>query len=248
MSQSFRNARATELRRLAQILQREGVINDAGPLYSAEVECRKDKGSNWGYSLEGLIFRPLSQLKTIPYPIEELSLRLTIDVKGICNDQIEGDPFEDYNLQLLIRGSYKNQLDDSYKVVTCSWHLDRHISNPGDGDSRFLHPHYHLQFGGHALKEVVGDDQQFVGKILLIDSPRIAYPPLDALLGIDFVLTNFFTSPDLKFREEGEYANQLEAMQERLWKSYTKALASRWQPNHHLAPWQCNLIWPQLTV
>lgn len=245
MSQSFRNERATELRNLAQILQRKGIVGDPGPLFSAATDCHRDRGNYWGYSLEGLVFRSLGQLKTVPYPINDLSLKLTIDIRGVCSDNVDSDPFEEYNFQLVIFGSYKKQGDHATQKVTNSWHLDRHVPTSTENEPRFLHPHYHLQFGGHVLKETVNEDVQFSGQVLLIDSPRIPFPPLDALLGIDFVLTNFINSGDIRFREQGDYANQLKRMQERLWKSYTIALASRWQPNHNLVPWPCNHLWPQ---
>ncbi len=245
MSQRFRIARATELRQLAQILQREGVVQDITPLAAAEKDCREGSGEYWGYSLDGLIFRSLGDLKTVPQPVKDISLQLTIDVQGICSDDLEDDPFEKYNFQLLVRGFYENKATQDYEDVKCSWHLDRHISNPEENEPNFFHPQYHFQFGGHALKDI-NEDQKSTSLILLIDSPRIPHPPLDALLGIDFVLTNFLNSAELEFREEGEYANQLEAMQKRLWKPYVTTLLSHWQPNRHSIPWQSNLIWPQL--
>ncbi len=241
--QSFKNKRATELRQFISILQKHSVVNEVWPLYNAENMCRNYAGEYWGYSIENLIFRFANKegkLKTIPQSVKDLTLQMTVVVKGICKDSENLDPFEKYEFQLLLFGNYENE----QKKVKCSWHLDRHVEK-ADQLSRFAHPQYHFQFGGHALKDLK-EDEKDVGQVLIIDSPRIPHPPLDALLGIDFILTNFIPRSELDFREEREYIKLIESMQDRLWKPYVNSLASRWQPNSRSAPWQSHLIWPQL--
>lgn len=69
--------------------------------------------------------------------------------------------------------------------------------------------------------------------VILADTPRIAHLPMDAILGIDFVLTNFWDTSVLSFRNEGAYINLLTESQKNLWKPYIDTLHGFWQANAH---------------
>jgi hypothetical protein len=84
------------------------------------------------------------------------------------------------------------------------------------------------------------------GTGLILESPRIAHPPMDAILGIDFVLTNYFCSSRLDFREEGDYSNLLRAAQKRIWLPYARALD--WTKRREDNDWAPSRIWPQLSI
>jgi hypothetical protein len=141
-------------------------------------------------------------------------------------------------MQVLISGEYTSTND--VKTAYSSWHLDRHISKK---DSAFLHPSYHFSFGGIQLKEFL-DSQDM--SVLLADAPRIAHCPMDAILGIDFVLTNFWQSSLLSFRSEGVYINLVSESQRKLWKPYLDTLHGFWQANSHKLRWLPYEIIPQL--
>lgn len=59
--------------------------------------------------------------------------------------------------------------------------MDYDINN----NQEYIHPHFHLTWGGDTMKGLG------LGDVLLLPTPRISYPPLDIILGIDFVLSNF---------------------------------------------------------
>ena len=84
------------------------------------------------------------------------------------------------------------------------------------------------------------------GATLILESPRIAHPPMDAILGIDFVLTNYIKSSDLGFRQENDYQKLLRGAQERLWMPYARALVFAWGPVPNVSEWPFILPWPQL--
>lgn len=62
-----------------------------------------------------------------------------------------------------------------------SWHLDCEESTNG----KFVHPHFHFHAGGKKISDLN------TGQLLMLASPRIAYPPMDLPLAINFVIRNF---------------------------------------------------------
>jgi len=127
--------------------------------------------------------------------------------KNICN------PVSTYNFHIEIVGK------DGEKTVHSSWHLDFDNSNTSD----YIHPSLHLTYGGNTMKYTE------LGNVLLLPTPRISYPPMDAVLGIDFVLSNF-TKKDIynRIKANSQYKAAVKHSQERLWKPYMLSLANHW--------------------
>jgi hypothetical protein len=69
---------------------------------------------------------------------------------------------------------------------------------------------------------------------------------MDAILGIDFILTNYIKSSDLSFREESDYKKLLKNAQIRMWRPYAQALAFAWGDTPDKSNWHFTLPWPQL--
>jgi hypothetical protein len=92
--QTFRRDRATELQRLANILWREKICSDIGPLKKAANQCRRGSGSQWSYELKSLSFRLTDLRYTIPQNVKDVKLELTIKVSGDCASGNLSDPFE----------------------------------------------------------------------------------------------------------------------------------------------------------
>ncbi len=100
-----------------------------------------------------------------------------------------------------------------------SWHFDYDTTL----SSEFIHPCFHLTHGGKLM-----DDVDF-GKTLLLPVPRIAYPPMDFVLGIDFILSNFLKKAKYeKLRSKKEYNAAVKNSQEWLWKPYMQTIANHW--------------------
>lgn len=172
--------------------------------------------------------------------LKHISLYLNLELDGICcSDEKNFDPFKKLILDIIIKGRISQN-----KEVICCWHLNRHIFEEGDNEPEEVHPCYHLQFGGNRLLEwidVPNSDQN----ILLIEPPRIPHPPLDIVLGVDFVLSNFYGRKWKNLREEIIYIKLVEEAQNLFWKSYSTSIASKWEDTL-ISAWTPKEIWPQL--
>ena len=238
---------ASELEMMAAALSSTRLNIQLTPLTDAAGRCRSGSGmspNQWGYDLDKLIFRPIDSRHCLPsgkYPIDvELSIHAR---SSILDDSVGADPFDVLAFNVVGMGKC-NRTDYFF-----SWHLDRHITEyEHEEDSKapqYMHPLYHFQFGGNRLSEFVSTGGQH-GDLLIMDSPRLPHPPMDAILGIDFVLTNFFPQKELQFRMEGQYSNILESAQKRFWRPYVQALHKAWNEWPDSCSLSSGMLWPQL--
>ena len=71
-----------------------------------------------------------------------------------------------------------------------------------------------------------------LGNVLLLPTPRISHPPMDIVLGIDFVLSNFVKAEIYKkIQSNSQYKAAVRKAQEKLWKPYMLSLAHHWCKN-----------------
>jgi hypothetical protein len=237
----FRLERAKELDTLARILDRTGICSDCTPLHQAADECRQPSADRWRYSLERLIFRIRDTKNAIPSKVYDVTLDLSIFLTGHCKDDGEiRDPLNALEFNMVITG--KHDKNGETRSVLCSWHLDRDLPAAPGGTHEFIHPVYHFQHGGRNMWGLGND----FGDSLILESPRLAHPPMDAILGIDFVLTNYIKSSELEFRQENDYKNLLRSAQAIMWKPYARALTFAWEPGPIQSEWPFILPWPQL--
>lgn len=246
--QSLKSEIARDLRQLADILLSTKFIKDVTPLYSAENRCRSSKGDSWSYELAPLVFHRLGNFQNIiPRRLlyEDIILELSLEIQGLCDAQEYEDPLSHLSLNIYLKGEFLDIDVNNHSIIKmaeCAWHLDKDSGKEEDGAQEFIHPCYHFQFGGHHMNASIYD----FGATMILGSPRLAHPPLDAVLGIDFVLTNFMSASSLEFRNDGQYQNIIRRSQERLWKPYLGSLAQSMGlsdlPN---ADWGSS-VWPQL--
>jgi hypothetical protein len=220
--QAFRNARSVELRNIATILETYGVCLDTGPIQRAAdlcLSCKPSGPNSWGYKIESLLFRDIGKPKdSWPKEIIDLTVEFSIDVSGKCLPEDHNqDPFATLAMDVIVRGRIENGT-----TGVCAWHLDRHIGNHNHGDGSAVHPHYHFQHGGKRLQQEISDS----GQALILEAPRIAHPPLDATLGIDFVVSNFKSKHWADLVRDHQYINILRRNQKRCWRAYTQAISN----------------------
>lgn len=252
---------ATDLRKLSDVIYEFFPTAEISSFESAITELRNkniipqvpEKASNnnlWGYNLGRLIFN----IDTIPShtkPDNCKDLKLILDIKAIgnCNDLNSlKDPFEWLEFNIVIEGKKYLENDNIIPLIT-SYHLDRDIIKEGDGEAEYPHPFYHFQFGGRKLATQEGLID--TGNLLVFDSPRIAHYPMEAVLGIDFTLSNFFPTIWRKIRSESsEYLNLIEEYQDLFLKPYIHTHASQWDYLYGEIStseiWSPNMICPQL--
>jgi hypothetical protein len=230
---------ADHLRKLAELLSREAasIVTDTGPLQNAFAICKgRGKKKPVEYIIDGLIFRITNTKDSVPEGLTEANLRLDVLIKENKNYDEDEDPLAELTVEIEISAKKNN------KVYFATWHLDRHIE--GGEEPEFMHPCYHIHFGGYGM----GADKGDFGQTLLLSSPRLAHPPLDAILAIDFVLTNFFTRDQIKFIESDGYRSIMREAQQWLWRPYILALKEADRNAARGESWDARKIWPQIQV
>lgn len=174
---------------------------------------RPQKGKICKISLKEMIFHVShSRMKPKPsIPIDEdLDITLEMDYILLEDGSIKEDDINDYNMNILLTAKQK----EGDKQNKFAWHLD---CEPYTKAS-FLHPHFHFHAGGHKIEDAE------TGELLMLTSPRIAYPPMDVVLAINFVLMNFFNrevyADIFKALGKGDYRNIMAESVEKIIKPY----------------------------
>lgn len=162
-------------------------------------------------------FDMLFKITTPPdntYPPKPIDLKLSMEInENLQNDEetIEGI----YMMQLFICG-----LKDG-KSYMCSWHLDLETGS----DCRYMHPRYHLTYGGKKMRDEIKKDSDFFGQSLVLATPRIPIAPMDGILAIDFVLNHFYKSEKISsVLNNTKYREAVKASQKRIWAPYYRSI------------------------
>jgi hypothetical protein len=216
-----------ELIELQTLLRRYGsVAIDTSGLATAIAGVMSDgpKGhDSWKYSIPTVRFRADNQRHSIPSDATDIIVDVAVSAAGLCSPVERTDPLTDLTVDILIR-AYSRSRDAE---LFASWHLDRHAYDPADASS--AHPIYHLQYGGRRIRQIL-IEQEVVhdGISVIVDAPRIPHPPLDGVLAIDFITSNFCGSAWKKLREDVAYCDLVARAQRRLWKPYFLTLGACW--------------------
>jgi len=176
----------------------------------------------------------------------DLVLKFDINLQIDYDNLIKGnDPFNIFCLNILIHGKDKNNHNSKIRYAI---HFDRHNKEEEEktiekGGKPPIQPHpaYHFQFAGNKLKEEEID----YGEALFLDSPRIMHHPMELILGIDFILSNFFPTIWNKIKGNRQYKKILEKYQKYFVQPYYQAIANSFDralPQN----WNAQDIYPQL--
>lgn len=215
-----KNILSTDLIDLGQILSATDLIHDCKPIYDAASRIHNSTGTTWEYDCVNLKFNAISSKYSgsIPLNMDCFEIFLNIEICGKYIDQINIiNPLDKLIFNIDIEG-----YDDCCEEIYSSLHLDRHSYSTADN---FVHPSYHFTYGGNNL-ESKGDI--FKG-ILVLSTPRIQHPPLDLILGIDFILQNYFKKCDIQdILDNSQYQEIIERAQYRLWRPYYASIYNKW--------------------
>ncbi len=262
-SKRFRRARASELRQLQGILREYALTDDVSPVSGAAAGCEHSEPGGrgtWGYDAHGLTLYldpkryaarlggqagpPAPTHQHLATVVAERVI-LGVQLRGMCDDAAAGnDPLLSLLVQLDVDG--KDRDGTTYRSA---WHLDSDpplgaaapsASVPG-ASSAYIHPRYHMQFGGHRLWQLA---LMQPGHILVLDSPRIAHPPLDAVLAVDFVVTNYAPCIAKVLRDDPTYCRLVLESQLRFWKPYAMATAAHWTSSQGCRDTTGQMMWP----
>lgn len=234
---SIRTKISNDLLALYRVLRDDtsGVVVNSDGLLTAVNEAKRDsKIAVWEYGVTNLQLRVEMPQNVLPAKCGEwLDIFIDLDIKGTC-DSSEGDCITELVLNLKIA-------TESGENVCC-WHFDRHITNGNEEavPGSEAHPLYHFQHGGHAMEQ----HAELLGSSLLLPSPRLPFPPMDAVLSLDFVLSNFSGPCWQGLRDDPTYSRLLRDAQKTHWKPYLEKLASWWSggPRDN----ECITLWPHL--
>lgn len=240
----FRIDRATELERFATTIQSVGIeFNNISPIYSAIGALRDNrKGFHtpsttdyqcWGYDIDELMFLVPPPKRHINVGIDTMEIIVSCNVLSDCNSWANtDDPFHELNFNVKVRG-----LKDGVQYGS-GFHIDRQKdSDPSDE----LHPLYHL----HYTPKVFND--QDAGMVLAMDAPRMIHAPVDLILGLDIVFSNFAMDQWDTLKDSGAYNALCRSYQNSIWKPYIQTWASFWAFDHSsIKPERAKLICPYL--
>ena len=150
---------------------------------------------------------------TLP-ALNNIDISLEMNVKE--NLENEEEPIvDDYAMRLCISGIKNGQ------KYMCSWHLDLDTST----DHRYIHPRFHLTYGGKKMRDMFHEGSFGFGQLLLLVTPRIPCMPMDGILAIDFILNHFYKSDDIgEILSNSQYRKAVKEAQRRLWKPYYDSL------------------------
>lgn len=254
---------AKDVETLAYLLNAEAFSRDVGELYRIAASIRAcGRAGDGRYSYSGVL--PLTvplPKKVRPKHIRQVDLELGIQVSGTLSDtdkpEAIADPLTSLSVQIVLQGWGELAKETHY----CTLHIDRHEDDTGDdenadaddeadsdngaGEPDDCHPRYHIQFGGRRLRAAVSEGNY--GGLFFGEAPRVAMPPLDAVLAIDFAISNFNGPALRRLREKPEYLRAVARSQAELWTPYVTALHRAWSRDGREA-WSFEEIWPSLTV
>lgn len=200
---------STDLKQLANILYKEKICSDISPFQKIIGEVKKG-----GYDLQKLKLKIDSVPNNIRPSVTSLEILLNVQItETLLNENNIDNPVSIYNFSIEIMGKNEGQ------TVHSSWHLD--FDNTLD--NKYTHPSFHLTYGGKTMKSTE------LGNVLLLPAPRISYPPMDAVLGVDFVLSNFVKKETYnKIKTNSQYKAAVKRSQQRLWRPYMLSIANHW--------------------
>lgn len=152
---------------IASILKKKKLCLDTSPLTNGYNKAERV----WNVAKLKFTIKDNIPRNTTPL-VPSLDVLLDVFYKETDNTDI---PLSQYNFRVTVEGKNQNGLFKS------SWHLDYDNNNVQD----FIHPHFHITWGGNKMKDLN------LGEVLLLPTPRFSYPPMDIVLGVDFILSNF---------------------------------------------------------
>lgn len=230
---AFRSARKKDATDYLTILSKLSITHSKIDFKESLLE------NQWGYKIEGIkVPVDLNSLRHIR-PLGFSNLEIIIDLEIISNiddwDKLN-DPFVSLNFRSHMKGT--NSLTG--KTHYLSFHIDRH----NGAKTVELHPLYHLQYIQNANAKP--KDEFDHGESLQMDIPRMMHFPMELILGVSFVISNFSPKIYDKLIQDRRYVNLCKIYQERVWRPYINSLENFWlqNPKHWL--WDPKLNCPYL--
>ena len=225
-----------DMTRLRDFLNKYRICHDTSPLnrliFKLQANNRGGGAESFEYSLDDLVFYLEEKNGTIcptqivpkDSPIE-IHLELILKSEGIYDFM----NIKELSGQLRLSVDWLNELSsDGVCKSHSAWHFDFHVPKNSDGVNEFCHPRFHIQNGGNRLTDQLNN----YGDLMIMDAPRLPLPPMDAILAIDFVISNFFGKVWQEALCDSEYRDVVSRAQEMWWKPYYAGIYEHWTNKH----------------
>lgn len=238
---------ASDLENLAELLNSEGI--NTSKLYIVSGQLRQNHTFKYNIDPFKIEINNNEKFpKKLSHQKSATDLELYFDMKIDCDCGgfvTNKDPFREFSFNIIVKG--KNKHNSSSKLLYAI-HLDRHnLEEEKEGNTPHqAHPVYHFQFGGNRLNE---DEHAMPtnldhGQALFLDAPRIMHHPMELILGIDFILSNFFPAIWNKIKNITTYRKILKKYQKDFILPYFKSVVEHFEGSSN--PWASKDIYPQL--
>lgn len=191
----------------------------------------KYNSTYWNYKINQITLKLDQEIpkKKLPKSVCDLKLVVSIEVSGDTDKINEIDPFQTLAFNFSIKGDFLCEKTGEVKTAITSYHLDRHLYKDGDNTPEEPHPFYHFQFGGKKLIDEFGDKID-TGELLVLETPRITHHPMDFILGMDYLISNFYPNTRKQLmNSKQEYRRLIEKYQYKIVKPYFQAITSNWE-------------------
>lgn len=208
-------ANISQIKQLADFLNRKRICKDTSPIDNAIANYK----SGW-FIVEKLKLDFMNEGNNVTNLPRNTNPELVIwDIILDVSVPFITKPEESLNLSGYYFRFQIEGFDKNGEYYADSWHLD--FDNTDSAE--YVHPWFHLTHGGDAIKDLEH------GKLLSIIAPRLAFPPMDFVLGIDFLLSNFIKKDEyLQIQSDGIYKNTVAEAQKWLLKPYIMSIAHNW--------------------
>ena len=198
------------------------LFEDLYPLEEA-IRSLSNENDSWEYEIAPFVIKlPAVQNHTFTH---QTSISIVFQAHNVLNstNDVISNPINLKKFDIHLKG--RNAIANIDSMA--SWHLDdqSELSDANDGQSKYLHPVYHFTFGGKLMEGSYLDNWDF-GQTLVMRSPRLMHPPMDIILGIDFILTQFIARKYITdLLDKPEYKKIIQAVKQKIWKPYALAFA-----------------------
>jgi|SRR5690554_426322 len=214
-----------------------GILNSLSISYGSVSFKNHLSDDLWGYTISGIKFKvDQSSLKHIsPSGFTNVEVIIELDLESKVSDWDElNDPFCSLNFRSLIKGTNPK----TGKIHYLSFHIDRHNGE----ETSEIHPLYHLQY---LQNNKVKPKQQFdYGESMQLDVPRMMHLPMDIILGVSTMLSNFSPSTYSKLVNNRQFVNLCKEYQQKIWRPYFNSIENYWLKNP--VEWDAKLNCPYL--
>jgi hypothetical protein len=229
----FKGGRRKEVNDFLTILMRLSITCES-------VDHKENLPENlWGYSISNIRFPvEFSTLKHIrPEGFSNLEVIINVDVVSKNSEWLKlNDPFDVLNFRTLLKGTNQK----TGKIHYLGFHVDRH----NGAKVNEVHPLYHLQYLQNS--KVKNKDEFDHGDSLQLDIPRMMQLPMDLILGVSVIISNFAPRLYEKLLNERQFINLTKEYQERIWRPYFNSLESYWMTPINNRIWDPKLNCPYL--